>query len=312
MVPTARLALVRPAERLLLAYLGIASLVGACRLSGQPAIAWVLLAHGLCILLILLAAQPTLGPFGRTIRELYPLLLLSALYPALDILNNFGAIVTHDRAVRVLELTVFGREVSRTWWQASPSTFWSTALHAAYLAYYPIIFGPLVYFVVRGDLPAARRTTCWVLSTFLLCYLAFLFYPVAGPYYEYPRPDAWFLANPAARLVYATLAAGSAYGAAFPSSHVAATLVATAAAFRGDRRLGIGLIAPAILLSVGVVYCQMHYGVDAIAGAVLAAGVVAGWWGWEGSNTEGGPKAPLLVSHPASGDPAGWETRSAY
>jgi PAP2 superfamily len=278
-VSAARLALIRPAERVLLSYVGVILVVGAVRLPRQPAIAWVLVAHLLCGALILLAARPDLGRIGRTIRELYPLLLLGALYPALDILNNFGAVSTHDAAVRGWEQGLFGVELSRVWWQSEPSVFWSTVLHAAYFAYYPIIIGPLVYFVARGDLVAARRTTLWVLCTFLICYLVFLFYPVAGPYYEFPRPAAWFIANLPARLVYATLARGSAYGAAFPSSHVAATLVATAAAFHGSRTVGAALVVPAVLLTAGVVYCQMHYGVDAVAGIVLAAGIImTGSW----------------------------------
>jgi membrane-associated phospholipid phosphatase len=92
---------------------------------------------------------------------------------------------------------------------------------------------------------------------------------VAGPYYVFPRPAAWFVANPAARLVYDTLAEGSSYGAAFPSSHVAASVAAALAAIIGSRRLGAALLVPTILLTIGVVYCQMHYAVDAIAGLVL-------------------------------------------
>lgn len=303
MVSTERLALIRPAERMLLGYLGIILFVSVVRLPRQPAIAWVIAAHGLCALLVFLAARPDLGRFGRTMREIYPLLLLGALYPALDILNNFGAVPTHDTTVRGWELALFGVELSRTWWQSEPSVLWSTILHAAYFAYYPIIIGPLLYFVARGELIAARRTTLWVLATFLICYLIFLFYPVAGPYYEFPRPAAWFTANLPARLVYATLAKGSAYGAAFPSSHVAATLVATAAAFVGSRRVGMVLILPALLLTAGVVYCQMHYGVDALAGIVLGGVVMlAGWW-WE---MQRGPDR--AVRDPAPGEPGGTVT----
>jgi len=177
----------------------------------------------------------------------------------------------HDATVRGWELRLFGSELSRTWWQAAPSRFWSTVLHAAYFGYYPLIAAPLVTFLALGRIEAARRTAFWLVATFLLCYLVFLAFPVAGPYYEFPRPDPAFLDNPAARLVYATLAGGSAYGAAFPSSHVAATLVAVAAAFHGSRRLGWTMVVPALLLTVGVVYCQMHYAVDALAGIVLAA-----------------------------------------
>jgi membrane-associated phospholipid phosphatase len=112
-----------------------------------------------------------------------------------------------------------------------------------------------------------------VMTTFVACYLVFIFFPVAGPYYTFPRPAAWFLDNPTARLVYRTLAQGSSYGAAFPSSHVAATVAAALAAWQGSRRLGLALLLPTVLLSVGVVYCQMHYAVDAIAGLVVGAAI---------------------------------------
>ena len=113
------------------------------------------------------------------------------------------------------------------------------------------------------------------MATFVVCYLCFLFFPVAGPYYTFPRPDRWFTDNGPARLVYATLAAASSYGAAFPSSHVAAAVAATVAALRGSRALGLGLVIPTVLLTIGVVYCQMHYGVDAVAGAVVGGAI--GW-----------------------------------
>jgi membrane-associated phospholipid phosphatase len=56
---------------------------------------------------------------------------------------------------------------------------------------------------------------------------------------------------------------------------VAATIAATSGAWRGDRRLGAVMLLPAALLTVSVVYCQMHYAVDAVAG--VAVGVLA-WW----------------------------------
>lgn len=268
------MARLRPVERLLLGYLGITTAVALARWPGFPPAGWVAAANVLYAALILLAARPGLDRLGRTLRELYPVLLLAALYPALDILNYFGGVAVHDALVRSWEFALFGTEPSHAWWQAAPSAFWSTVLHAAYLGYYPIVLGPVIAFVALGRLEAARRSALWLVTTFLFCYLIFLAFPVAGPYYEFPRPSAAFLDNPAARLVYATLARGSAYGAAFPSSHVAATLVAVAAAFRGSRRLGRVLVVPALLLTIGVVYCQMHYAIDALAGILVAAVVV--------------------------------------
>lgn len=249
-------------------------MVAVVRAPGQPACWWLLLAHALFVVLLFLVTRPGLGPVGRTLRELYPLFLLPGLYSELDILNAPGMAV-HDALVRQWELFVFGAQVSRDWWQAAPSAFWSTVFHAAYLSYYLIVSAPALYFAWKGDLAAVRRFVLVVMATFVICYLIFIFFPVGGPYYEFPRPSGWFIENAPARLAYEALATGSSYGAAFPSSHVAAALAATLAAMRASRTLGIVLLVPTALLTIGVVYCQMHYGVDALAG--LAVGGLVTW-----------------------------------
>jgi membrane-associated phospholipid phosphatase len=261
-------------DRILLAYFVVVSAVAVHRAPDHPACWWLLLANGLSAVLIALLTTPGLGPVGRMLREIYPLVLLVGLYGQLDILNA-GGVRVHDAAVQGWELAVFGGQVSREWWQAAPSRFWSTLLHAAYFSYYFIVTVPALVFLRRGDLTAVRRFVLAVMTTFVTCYLAFIFFPVAGPYYMFPRPAAWFLDNPAARLVYRTLAQGSSYGAAFPSSHVAATVAAAVTAWLGSRRLGLALLLPTVLLTVGVVYCQMHYAVDALAGLAVGTTVAA-------------------------------------
>jgi membrane-associated phospholipid phosphatase len=245
------------------------------------------------ILLIGLIGQPGQGAVSRALREVYPLVLLPLpLYGALDLLNRFETAPVHDALIQRWEAALFGGQISREWWQANPSPFLSTLFHGAYFSFYLILAAPVAYFALRKDRTALRRTVMWIVSTFVVCYLVFLFFPVAGPYYVFPRPTGTFVDNPMARLVYGVLALGSSYGAAFPSSHVAATVAALAAAWCGSRTLALVLVPPAILLTVGVVYCQMHYGVDALAG--LATGVVvvgAEWMAFErtpaGRRTEG-------------------------
>jgi membrane-associated phospholipid phosphatase len=270
----ARSTALRPVDLLLAGYLGVVSVVAAVRAPSQPGCWWLLGAHALFGVLLFLITRPGLGPVGRTIREIYPLLLLPGLYSELDILNS-AAMPVYDGVVRQWELLLFDAQISREWWQAAPSAFWSTVFHAAYLSYYLIVSAPALYFAWRGDLRAVRRFVLVVMLTFVLCYLVFIFFPVAGPYYEFPRPPAWFTGNLPARLAYEALSTGSSYGAAFPSSHVAAAVAATLAAARVSRPLGILLLIPTLLLTVGVVYCQMHYGVDALAG--LAVGVLVTW-----------------------------------
>ena len=265
----------RPVDCLLLGYLGVVSVVAVVRAPAEPRCWWLLVPHALFLVLLYLISRPGLGRVGRTIRDIYPLLLLVGFYAELDVLNGVEARVVYDALVQRWELALFGSQASMTWWQTAPSVFWSTVLHAAYFSYYFIVLAPALYFVWRGDTEAVRHFVLVVMTVFVLCYLVFIFFPVAGPYYQFPRPPAWFTDNLPARLVYATLASGSSYGAAFPSSHVAATVAAALASYRGSRRLGLFLVVPTLLLTVGVVYCQMHYAVDAVVG--LGVGIAVAW-----------------------------------
>lgn len=266
----------RTVDLLLLGFLAVASTVALVRIRERPLAAWALVAYGLIALLILLlTARPDPGPVGRAVREIYPLLLVVPIYSSLDLLNGIGQIRVHDDLVRHWERLLFGAEVSRVWWQQHGSRFWSIVFHASYFSYYIIIPLPLAWFALTGDLVSLRRAVLIIFSTFLVCYVCFLLFPVAGPYYEFTRPAAWFIDNGPARLVYATLSTGSSYGAAFPSSHVAATVAAAVAGWLGSRKLGVILAIPTILLTIGVVYCQMHYAVDAFAGILV--GFLTAW-----------------------------------
>ncbi len=235
--------------------------------------AWIIAAHAALPPLTWLVRRAPATTSGNLLRGCYPVILLLGLYSALDILNGFGAVPVHDGIIQQLEAGLFGQQPARDWWRQHPSAFWSSLLHATYLSYYLIVPAPLIY------LAAARR---WdemtgylnrVISVFLLCYLCYVLWPVAGPYYAFARPSGDFVANLPARMVYAGLAQGSSFGAAFPSSHVAATIAAAIGGWWVDRRLGGVLIAVALLLAVAVVYCQMHYVIDSVTGLGLGLSV---------------------------------------
>ena len=256
----------RPVDRVLLGYVVVTSVVAAARLASTPSAMWVLLANALVLLLIGLARR---AGDASWLADLYPICILLALYGALDLLAGYGRVATYDAIVQRWEAALFGGQISREWWQRVPSSFWSTLLHGAYFSYYLVIPAGPLWFLWKGDRRNLRRVVLAEVTTFVLCYLGFIFFPVAGPYYEFPRPSPAFLDNGPARLVYGILAKGSAYGAAFPSSHVAGVIAAIIASAGGSRALGAVLAVPGLLLTVGVVYCQMHYGVDAISGVLI-------------------------------------------
>jgi hypothetical protein len=260
-------------DRLVLGYAMVSAAIAAVRTGRFPECAWVIVANALVVALVYLLRRDDLGRFGRGLREVYPLVLLVAFYSALDVLNGGGRMPVHDASVQRWEAMLFGGQPSRDWWHAAPSAFWSTLLHAAYFSYYFIVVIPAIVLLRQADRSRLRTYVLAVMTTFVISYVCFALYPVAGPYYAFPRPSARFLDNAAARLVYATLSTGSSYGAAFPSSHVAASVTATWAAFAWSRRLGLALAIPTALLTIGVVYCQMHYAIDAVTGLALGLAV---------------------------------------
>jgi len=143
-------------------------------------------------------------------------------------------------------------------------------MHAAYLSYYPILVAAPLGLWLAGRRASARATVLLTMVTFYLCYTAFLLFPVAGPRYVLPPADNAATAVAVAAFTHRLLEGGSAWGTAFPSSHVAAALVAAGCALRGLRPLGLVLAPAALLLTLATVYAQLHYAADALAGAALA------------------------------------------
>ncbi len=217
---------------------------GAEGIHGWP---WILTAHALIAALVLLAPRArNAGPLGRFLGDWYPMLLLPALYGEIGVLT-LSAGFQNDLLIQRLETWVFGSQISYRWIRESPNVVASWLLHACYLAYYPILYASPFALWMAGRRDASRHTIFAVMATFYLCYVAFLFFPVAGPRYAFDLAH-----NPATDVGPARFAAwlldrGDSWGAAFPSSHVAASVVATG------------------------IYGQFHYAVDALAGLIVAA-----------------------------------------
>ena len=270
---------VKPVDKLLAGYVGFLTIVIAVRGGvGQPTW-WLLGAHVLFALLLVLFAR--LGPhdrLGQLLHDLYPLILLGGFYTELGLLSldfGVGRLLEHDRVVQGWDQFLFGFQISYDWIRRSPSVFWSGLLHFAYFTYYPIIYLSPIALLLAGRRHGARQVVLATMTAFVVCYVVFALYPVGGPNYAFAHPigpvrNVW-----SARLVYSVLDLGSAIGTAFPSSHVAATAATVAALWWASRRAFAVAVVPAALLVVATVYCQMHYGVDALVGLGVAALAVA-------------------------------------
>lgn len=262
-------------DRLTLAYVAFAALVTACRWPTASGAPLPLLVYASVAALAL--AGPSLrrhGGFTELLGEVYPLVLTVVLYGAIGTLNAASGVL-HDGRIQAWEQTIFGGQPSMAWIRAVPSPAFSTLMHAAYLSYYLILTtGPLALWY-SGRRNEARRTVLACMATFFACYGVFLLFPVAGPRYVFPLATNDATAIGIARFTQRLLEGGSAIGTAFPSSHVAASAALSVQTFLGWPRLGAPLVAASVLLTLATVYCQFHYATDALAGAVLAAAVLA-------------------------------------
>ncbi|TMM27736.1 MAG: hypothetical protein E6F93_13745 [Actinobacteria bacterium] len=198
---------------------------------------WLLVAHALLVTLVLLAPRAReAGRVGRFLGDWYPMLLLGGLYAEVGVLNvDVG--YQHDVAIQRLELWMFGSQVSYRWIREWPNPVFSWIMHVCYIAYYAILCASPLGLWLSGRRDAARRTIFAVMITFYLCYVVFLFFPVAGPRYAFDLAHNAATEIWPARATQWLLDRGDSWGAAFPSSHVAAAVVAAICALRYWRPL---------------------------------------------------------------------------
>jgi membrane-associated phospholipid phosphatase len=265
-----------PLDRWTLGYLGFATVILLSSWRSRPPVAVGILAAYALLAAVALAA-PALRRRGGVpgfLAEFYPLLAAVGLYTAVGLINR-AAGVSHDGAVQRWEQALFGGQPARAWIRAAPWPWLSWVLHAGYLSYYFIVAGAPLGLWLSGRRDGARRVTLAMMAAFYICYAAFLLFPVAGPRYLFPLAANAASDTAIARFTQRLLDTGAAWGTAFPSSHVAVSLAAAGATVREWPRLGAAVLVAACLLTLGTVYGQFHYAVDAVAGAGLAAGVLA-------------------------------------
>ena len=263
-----------PVDRLAIGYFGGTGLV-ALVFGGLPG-AGIAAAHALAVFGItrLGAWHPRAG-LSAIVRAAYAVLLTPLLYAELAVLNRFLTQRYFDSTVQAWDAALFGGQPSIELSAWLPWLPFSEVLHLGYFAYYAIVpIAILGVFATRG-VEALQRTALAVAAAFFVSYLIFMFFPVAGPRYEFVQIGGDISEGTLFGVVHGILEAGSSKGTAFPSSHIAASLAAIVAAGREDRRWFWLLIVPELALTAGTVYGRFHYATDALAGIVLGLLVCA-------------------------------------
>lgn len=237
------------------------------------------LAHVLLVVLVILAvrARAAAAPNRSVLAEWYPLVVLMAVYGSIGVLNgplaHLGA--SYDQVVQAWEVRLLGRMTPVLWGGHVGPTAVTWWLGLSYVLFFPMVIAVPAILWRRGHTEDARRAIFSISLTFFSCYLLFLLFPVAGPAYAWGWPEAQQAGQLPVRMVRSLNDQGDSWGSAFPSSHVAASATAAMLAMHSCRRLGSLALPIALGILGGVVYFQVHYVLDAVAGLLIAG--VATW-----------------------------------
>jgi len=259
-------------DRLVFAYLAITGLF-ALIFGGRLGLG-IAIVHALaCVAVLALGRwQPRKG-FVGFLRASYGVALCPAFYAELAILNRFFTERFFDGLMQDWDAIVFGGQPSMDLSVWLPWLPFSEVLHLGYFAYYAIVPAALIGAYATRGFDALARVAFGVTAAFFVSYMIFAVFPVAGPRYEFVRIGGEISDGALYGLVHSILEGGSSKGTAFPSSHIAASLVAVLGAGREDARWFWLLIIPELALALGTVYGRFHYGVDALAGVAVALAV---------------------------------------
>jgi membrane-associated phospholipid phosphatase len=207
----------------------------------------------------------------RPLRDLLPLSTGAFLYVELRWLIPAVGRPHADAVVVSWERLLFPGNPSATWAPAAASPALSELLHFAYASYYALVLVPPLVLYWRGRREGYAATLLALVVVYAICFSIYLVFPVDGP--RFLHGPAAAPNGPVRAFVLHLLAAGSSRGTAFPSSHVAASVVASLCALRFQPRLGAAVALLTAGLALGTVYGGFHYAVDAVAG--VAVGGVA-------------------------------------
>ncbi len=206
------------------------------------------------------------------INMILPVYALGLFYEETQYLNQF-LITFRDPLLVQAEQWMFGFQPSLAFSERFPFYWMVETMSFAYFSYYFIAFGFCLYVFVKRPL-ILEKLVFIVITSFLLFYSFFLLFPAAGPQFYFSSdltvlPEGGFF-QWAVRWVQSI---GEGPTAAFPSSHVAMTIIILWLSFKHVRPVFYVVLPIFVLLCFSTVYIKAHYVVDVLV-AFIAAPVV--------------------------------------
>jgi membrane-associated phospholipid phosphatase len=259
----------RPSERLTSVFL--VALAAAALLARPPGPGTALGFLALAAATVLLARAAPASRAGALLRDFFPVAMVVAVFMLLEPVIVGLNPRRYDAFFQALDARWFPRLLPawRNAFHRAPA--FTDLVYVAYVSYYalPVLAGV----IARRRGPAAfERAVLTILLAFYASFVGYLLFPTSGPRLA-PADEARALGGGAISdgiRAFLHVAERTRLDA-FPSGHTAIALVSAAVAARVAPRHGAALLAWAGAVVFSTVYIHVHYVVDVLAGAILAA-----------------------------------------
>ena len=212
----------------------------------------------------------------RLLGEIYLPLLFPFFYGEMQYLGLvfFDFENSLDPALIQMEQAIFGFQPSLEWSRVWPWAWFHELMEMAYFSYYFLALA-FVGLALRSRTladelrwDAVRAFVRDLSTTMLICYTLYTLFPAWGPKYfkaGYVDVGGWIFTD----IMHHIHDNGAILGAAFPSSHVAASMVPWWHTWKLFPQHRWWMTTIFVLLCMSTVYNRYHYVVDVYAGLLL-------------------------------------------
>jgi membrane-associated phospholipid phosphatase len=245
--------------------------------SHAPRYIFVHLAIGVCLALLVQRAATSRNVAVQLVRHWYPLPLYIFFFEELQGLVHLIFPGWFDRWLVQFDYNLAGVHPS-VWLARFANPALNDAMQFAYMTYFLfLVMLPAILYFEKDFVAFWTVMTATALAHYSVYVVAVLF-PVESPYFSLASLHSTSLAGgPFTATIELVEHYGRVHGAAFPSAHVAGSMVAMLAARRYKPRLYWICLPFFAAMCIATVYGRYHYVADVIAGIAVGA------MGWAGS-----------------------------
>jgi membrane-associated phospholipid phosphatase len=241
---------------------------------------------------ILLLARPSGSGVLRAIHSWYPLPYFAFFFEEMQFLVHAFHQDWFDVYLIAIDRALFG--VNPTVWAEQFATYWLTELlQLAYASYFvlPFTVGITLWVMRRGD--EFDRFMLANAVAYVTCYIVFVAFPIEGPFHTLRHlQQVELTGGPVNAAVEWIERYGRVHGGAFPSAHMAGSVVALLTASRAVPRLGRALLPVVMAIAAATIYGRYHYAVDVVAG--VGVGTMGVMVAWRRAALKAGTTVPLM------------------